>query len=154
MTSFSQRAAQTLAAASLGLVLSLAAPVQAQQAPLPVAKLTAGMHVITAEVAADQASRQQGLMFREKLPPNRGMLFVFEQKAGHCFWMRNTPLPLSIAFLADDGTIVNIEDMQARTEDNHCPKAAVRYALEMEKGWFKQKGLKAGAQIKGLPQLQ
>ena len=82
---------------------------------------------------------------------NAGMLFVFEQKAGHCFWMKNTELPLSIAFLADDGTIVNIEDMRPHSEDNHCPKAAIRYALEMNQGWFAQKGIKAGAKIGGLP---
>ncbi|GJG93344.1 DUF192 domain-containing protein [Cupriavidus pauculus] len=124
---------------------------QAQSA-LPVVPLTAGMYAIQAEVAASPEARERGLMFRKSMPANAGMLFVFDEKAGHCFWMRNTDLPLSIAFLADDGSIVNIEDMKPQTEDNHCPRAAVRYALEMNKGWFAQKGIKPGAKIGGLPQ--
>ncbi len=124
------------------------------QAALPVVPLTAGMYAIQAEVAATPAARQQGLMYRQSMPANSGMLFVFEEKAGHCFWMKNTNLPLSIAFLADDGSIVNIEDMAPQSEANHCPKAAVRYALEMNKGWFAQKGIRAGAKIGGLPQAR
>ncbi len=145
--------ARWLAALACGAAL-LAPLAQAQtqtQQRLPVVSLSAGMYVIRAEVAADQQSRQQGLMYRKSMPANTGMLFVFEQKAGHCFWMKNTELPLSIAFLADDGTIVNIEDMRPHSEDNHCPKAAIRYALEMNQGWFAQKGIKAGAKIGGLP---
>ncbi len=137
---------------SLAGLLALSAGIAHAQAALPVVPLTAGMFAIQAEVAATPAAREQGLMYRTTMAPNAGMLFVFEQKAGHCFWMRNTELPLSIAFLADDGTIVNIEDMAPRTESNHCPKAAIRYALEMNKGWFTQKGIKAGAKIGGLPQ--
>ncbi|BDB25343.1 DUF192 domain-containing protein [Cupriavidus sp. P-10] len=136
-------------------VLAALAASQAQaQAALPVVPLTAGMYAIQAEVAATPAAREQGLMYRKSMPVNGGMLFVFEQKAGHCFWMRNTELPLSIAFLADDGTIVNIEDMAPRSENNHCPKAAIRYALEMNQGWFAQKGIRAGAKISGLPQAR
>ncbi len=112
------------------------------------------MYAIKAEIAATPEARELGLMYRKTMPANEGMLFVFEEKAGHCFWMKNTDLPLSIAFLADDGSIVNIEDMAPQTEDNHCPRAAVRYALEMNKGWFVQKGLKAGAKIGGLPQAR
>jgi len=137
---------------SLAGLLALSAGIAHAQAALPMVPLTAGMFAIKAEVAATPAAREQGLMYRTTMAPNAGMLFVFEQKAGHCFWMRNTELPLSIAFLADDGTIVNIEDMAPRTESNHCPKAAIRYALEMNKGWFTQKGIKAGAKIGGLPQ--
>ncbi|WP_020201733.1 MULTISPECIES: DUF192 domain-containing protein [Cupriavidus] len=125
---------------------------QAPASGLPVRQLTAGMYAIKAAIAATPESRELGLMYRKNMPANEGMLFVFEDKAGHCFWMKNTDLPLSIAFLADDGAIVNIEDMAPQTEDNHCPRAAVRYALEMNKGWFAQKGLKAGAKIGGLPQ--
>ncbi|CAJ94134.1 conserved hypothetical protein [Cupriavidus necator H16] len=137
---------------SIAGLLALSAGIAHAQAALPVVPLTAGMFAIQAEVAATPAAREQGLMYRTTMAPNAGMLFVFEQKAGHCFWMRNTELPLSIAFLADDGTIVNIEDMAPRTESNHCPKAAIRYALEMNRGWFAQKGIKAGAKIGGLPQ--
>ncbi|MBF6992102.1 MULTISPECIES: DUF192 domain-containing protein [Cupriavidus] len=139
----------------IAAALAVLAAGQAQaQAALPVVPLTAGMYAIHAEVAATPAAREQGLMYRKSMPVNSGMLFVFEQKAGHCFWMRNTELPLSIAFLADDGTIVNIEDMAPRTESNHCPKTAIRYALEMNQGWFTQKGIRAGAKIGGLPQAR
>ncbi len=148
-----RRLARWLAALACGaaLLAPLAHGQTQTQQRLPVVSLSAGMYVIRAEVAADQQSRQQGLMYRKSMPANAGMLFVFEQKAGHCFWMKNTELPLSIAFLADDGTIVNIEDMRPHSEDNHCPKAAIRYALEMNQGWFAQKGIKAGAKIGGLP---
>lgn len=122
------------------------------QAAMPVIPLTAGMYAIQAEVAVTPEQRERGLMYRKSMPANAGMLFLFDEKAGHCFWMKNTNLPLSIAFLADDGSIVNIEDMAPQTEDNHCPRAAVRYALEMNKGWFAQKGIKPGAKIGGLPQ--
>ncbi|WP_423196127.1 MULTISPECIES: DUF192 domain-containing protein [unclassified Cupriavidus] len=136
----------TLAAAGLAW-----AALAHAQGVLPTINLTAGVYAIHAEVAASPSARERGLMYRQNMPANAGMLFVFEEKAGHCFWMKNTDLPLSIAFLADDGSIVNIEDMAPQTEDNHCPRAAVRYALEMNKGWFAQKGIKPGAKIGGLP---
>lgn len=109
--------------------------------------IKAGMHLIKAEVAADGPTRTKGLMMRERLGANEGMIFVFPDKAGHCFWMRNTLVALSIAFLDDDGTITNIEDMKPQTEDSHCPVRAVRYALEMEQGWFARRGVKAGARL-------
>ena len=90
-------------------------------------------------------------MNRTSMPTNSGMLFIFEQKAGHCFWMNNTKIPLSIAFIADDGRIVNIEEMQAETTNNHCPKAGVRYALEMNKQWFSERVIVPGSVISGLP---
>lgn len=135
-------------AASLVLALLLAGPAQAQSPPT--VKLTAGIHLITAEIAADDPMRMRGLMFRQALAPNHGMLFVFESKSVQCMWMRNTLIPLSVAFLDDDGKIVNVEDMQPRTEDSHCARAPVRYALEMSQGWFAQRGLKAGAMIGGI----
>lgn len=119
-----------------------------------VIQLTAGLHLIQAEVADTPPVRQQGLMHRTALRPNSGMLFVFDEKAGHCFWMKNTPLPLTIAFLADDGTIVNLADMQPLSEQHHCPRARIRYALEMEQGWFQQRGIAPGAIIGGLPQAR
>jgi uncharacterized membrane protein (UPF0127 family) len=119
-------------------------------AQLPTVRLTAGIHLITAEVAADDPARTRGLMFRERLAPNHGMLFVFERKAIHCMWMRNTPLPLSVAFIDDDGRIVNIEDMAPHTDDSHCARAPVRYALEMSRGWFASRGLKPGTVIGGI----
>lgn len=117
---------------------------------LPMKTLGAGMHRIQAEVAATDASRSRGLMFRKELAPNHGMLFVFEQANVQCFWMRNTLLPLSIAFMLDDGTITNIADMAPMTETSHCSTAPVRYTLEMEQGWFAKRGITAGKQITGI----
>lgn len=113
--------------------------------------LTAGIYVIKAEVAANEAERQQGLMFREKMAPNEGMVFIFDTPAAVCMWMKNTLLPLSVAFLDDDGKIINIEDMKPQTTATHCAARQARYALEMNLGWFKQKNIKPGAIIAGLP---
>lgn len=90
-------------------------------------------------------------MFRERLKPNHGMLFVFDERSIQCMWMRNTLIALSVAFLDDDGTIVNIEQMQPKTETSHCAKRPVRLALEMDRGWFEQRGLRPGSKIGGLP---
>ena len=118
---------------------------------LPTIELKAGIYRIQAELADTPKAREVGLMNRTSMPTNSGMLFVFEQKAGHCFWMNNTKIPLSIAFIADDGKIVNIEEMQAETTNNHCPKAAVRYALEMNKQWFSERVIVPGTIVSGLP---
>ena len=118
---------------------------------LPTIELKTGIYRIQAELADTPKAREVGLMNRTSMPSNSGMLFVFEQKAGHCFWMSNTKIPLSIAFIADDGKIVNIEEMQAETTNNHCPKAAVRYALEMNKQWFSERVIVPGTVIQGLP---
>ncbi|QWD36736.1 DUF192 domain-containing protein [Polynucleobacter paneuropaeus] len=114
-------------------------------------QMKVGIYSIQAEVADSPDLREVGLMNRTSLPTNSGMLFIFEQKAGNCFWMKNTKLPLSIAFIADDGKIVNIEEMQADTTNNHCPKAPIRYALEMNKGWFSERVIVPGNTIQGLP---
>jgi len=114
-------------------------------------QMKVGIYSIQAEVADNPDLREVGLMNRTSLPTNSGMLFIFEQKAGNCFWMKNTKLPLSIAFIADDGKIVNIEEMQADTTNNHCPKAPIRYALEMNKGWFSERVIVPGNVIQGLP---
>lgn len=133
--------------------LLVAAPAFAQAPPMARAELTAGFHRIEAEVAANQADRTQGLMHRRVLAPNQGMIFAFPQTAMHCFWMKNTPLPLAIAFLDEKGKIVSIDEMAPETEDNHCPAEPARFALEMNAGWFKAKGLKAGAVIGGIEKL-
>jgi uncharacterized membrane protein (UPF0127 family) len=133
------------------LTLCATAPAIAQQ-KFPVISLTAGMYVIQAEVATTEAQREQGLMFREKLGPNQGMAFVFGAPAGVCMWMKNTLLPLSVAFLDADHKIINIEDMKAQTTDSHCAQTPANYALEMNLGWFKQKNIKPGMTIEGLPQ--
>lgn len=119
-------------------------------AEMPRMELTAGFHRIEAEVAATQPERMQGLMHRRVMPRNQGMLFVFPQAARHCMWMRNTYLPLSVAFLDETGRILNIADMQPRTEDSHCAVAPARFALEMNRGWFAERGLKAGIRLGGI----
>ena len=134
-------------------VAASAAQAQGSQR-LPVVKLNAGIHLVTAEVASTDLTRMRGLMFRERLGPNEGMLFLFEAAGEQCMWMRNTLIPLSVAFLADDGRIVNIEDMTPHDESSHCSKQSVRYALEMERGWFAKRGLAPGAKIGGLPRTQ
>jgi len=127
-----------------------AAPALAQQPPLPTVELGAGMHVIRAEVADSNASRSQGLMRRTSLPPNGGMLFVFDEDAIHCMWMKNTLIPLSVAFIDARGAIINIADMQPHSEQSHCAARPARYALEMTQGWFAQRGIRAGAPLRGL----
>ncbi len=122
--------------------------------PLPVISLNAGIHLISAEVAARDADRQQGLMFREKMGTNEGMVFVFDAPAQTCMWMKNTLIPLSVAFIDGDGKIVNIEDMQPQSLDSHCAAKPVVYALEMNRGWFKQRNIKPGTVIGGLPGLK
>ena len=137
-----------------GVALGLCAAAAAQGVPqmnLPRVELTAGMHRIDAQVAQSPQERQIGLMHRQKMPPHEGMLFVFEQPATQCFWMKNTPLALTAAFVADDGTIVNLADMQPNDTASHCSAQPVRYVLEMNQGWFAQKKLKAGFKLSGAP---
>jgi uncharacterized membrane protein (UPF0127 family) len=131
--------------------LLLAAVVHAQepQMNLPRVQLTAGMHVIDAQVATTPDQRMTGLMHRREMPQHEGMLFVFEAPSQQCFWMKNTLLPLSVAFVADDGTIENIDEMQPQTLDSHCSAKPVRYVLEMNKGWFSKKGIKPGTKLGG-----
>ncbi len=136
------------------LLAVLCGPAGAQGAPqlqLPRVTLSAGMHLIHAQVAATHEQRAIGLMFRKDMPTSEGMLFVFEQPSSQCFWMKNTLLPLTAAFLADDGTIVNLADMQPQSEKSHCSARPVRYVLEMNQGWFAKRGLKAGARLSGPP---
>ena len=116
----------------------------------PTIELSAGMHRIEAEVASNSAERATGLMNRPSMPIHRGMLFVFPEAGVQCFWMRNTLIPLSIAFLDDAGRIVQIADMQPQSLDNHCSVRPVRFALEMNAGWFRSRGLTAGTRINGV----
>jgi uncharacterized membrane protein (UPF0127 family) len=126
----------------------------AQQPSLPAVQLGAGMHLIRAEVADRDETRSLGLMHRTSLPPNGGMLFVFDTSGVHCMWMKNTLLPLSVAFLDDDGAIVNIADMQPLSETTHCAARPARYALEMTQGWFAERGIRAGQRLRGLDQIK
>lgn len=134
--------------ASLLLVAALS--VKAQQYTMPILELFAGMHRIEAEVAATPNSRSSGLMQRKAMATQHGMLFIFPAVARHCMWMRNTYLPLSVAFLDEQGGIINIEDMQPQTDDSHCAARPARYALEMNLGWFKNRSLETGFTIAGV----
>jgi uncharacterized membrane protein (UPF0127 family) len=120
-------------------------------ADLPTTVLTVGPHKLTAEVVVTPEQRAVGLMHRFSLRPDHGMLFVFERSEPLSFWMKNTFIPLSIAFIGADGRIVNIEDMKPQTEDTHWSKGPALYALEMRKGWFAEKGIGPGAVVKGIP---
>jgi hypothetical protein len=145
---------KSFAIALICLIALMGISSQAQTTPqldLPRIKITAGMHLIDTQVAATPEQRSTGLMFRREMPPSEGMLFVFEQAAVQCFWMKNTPLPLTAAFVADDGTIVNLADMKPQTTDSHCSTQPVRYVLEMNQGWFGKKGIKAGFRLGGRP---
>jgi len=139
--------------ASLAALLAAASFAAAADspAPLPRLELHAGAHTFDVEVARTPQQRQVGLMGRTRLDDNAGMLFVFEHTAQQCFWMKNTLIPLSIAFLADDGRIVNIADMQPQTQDLHCSQVPVRHALEVKQGGFRSKGIQPGMRITGGP---
>ena len=133
-------------------VLSGLGLAQAQQPQsLPAVELRAGMHRIEAMAALTHAQRALGLMHRREMADHQGMLFVFEQAQVQCFWMKNTYLPLTIAFVADDGTIVNLADMQPHSLESHCSTRPVRYALEMNRGWFARRGIAAGFTLSGGP---
>ncbi|MYZ54078.1 DUF192 domain-containing protein [Malikia spinosa] len=109
------------------------------------------MHLIDAQLALTPQQRSAGLMWRQQMPASEGMLFVFEQPAVQCFWMKNTLLPLTAAFVADDGSIVNLVDMQPQSEANHCSAKPVRFVLEMHQGWFAKRGIQAGFKLGGAP---
>lgn len=130
------------------IALSLGTSAFAQS--FPTLELSAGIHRIEVEVAATQRNRMQGLMQRETLAANRGMLFVFPADSRHCMWMRNTLVALSVAFLDGAGKIINVEDMQPRTENNHCAARPARYALEMNLGWFQRHGIGPGDVLSGI----
>lgn len=134
-----------LATLLFGLAASLAA-----LAEMPRLELSAGFYRIEAEVAATLPERMQGLMQRRSMGANQGMLFVFPQAQRHCMWMKNTPLPLSVAFLDETGRVINIRDMQPYTEQSHCADAPARFALEMHQGWFAARGIGPGMRIGGL----
>ena len=124
---------------------------QEPQTDLPRVRLSAGMHQIDAQVAQTPGQRAMGLMWRKQMPQHEGMLFAFDQPSVQCFWMKNTLLPLSAAFVQDDGTVVNIADMQAESLQSHCSEKPVRYVLEMHQGWFAKRGIKPGMKLTGPP---
>ena len=143
-----------LPAALLSILLACCPLAQAQGSPQPrlqTVNVTAGIHIIKTELAVSADQQQTGMMFRRVMGTNEGMLFVNDEPGVRCFWMRNTLVPLTIAFIADDGTIVNLADMDAQSDASHCSARPVRYALEVNRGWFAKRGLKAGLRLQGAP---
>ena len=130
------------------------ASAQATPTEFRVIPLSAGIHLIRAEVAMEPSERERGLMFRKEMGESQGMVFLFDQPAVQCMWMRNTLIPLSVAFIGNDGRIINVEDMAPQTETNHCAAKPARYALEMNLGWFKRHGVAVGTEIGGLPKAR
>ncbi|MBM3336495.1 MAG: DUF192 domain-containing protein [Betaproteobacteria bacterium] len=132
-------------------ILSAFFSVSHAQQVFPATTLNIGVHLIRAEVAVSDEQRAQGLMFRDKMAANEGMVFRFPETRHICMWMKNTLLPLSVAFIDENGRIINIEDMQPKTLSAHCAKKPARFALEMNQGWFRQKNIRSGVQVTGLP---
>ena len=130
--------------------LLLVAVVAAHGAELPTRTLTIGPNTLTVEVAATPQTRERGLMDRFSLRTDHGMLFVFESPQPLAFWMKNTYIPLSIAFVDASGHILNIEDMRPQDESMHWSRGPALYAIEMRKGWFADKGIAAGDRVEGL----
>ena len=135
----------------MALICLSATAQEGPQTNLPRIKLQLGMYQIDTQLAQTPEQRSIGLMYRAEMPTHEGMLFVFEQASTQCFWMKNTLLPLTAAFVADDGTIVNLADMKPQTTDSHCSTKPVRFVLEMHQGWFAKKGFKAGTRLSGAP---
>jgi uncharacterized membrane protein (UPF0127 family) len=145
---------KTIFSATVALLMLGSASTYAQDTPqttLQRITLSAGIHQIDTQVAVTTEQREIGLMYRREMPQHEGMLFVFEDPSRLCFWMKNTLIPLTAAFVADDGTIVNLENMKPQTTDSHCATKPVRYVLEMNQGWFAKKGVKPGSKIAGRP---
>jgi uncharacterized protein len=140
------RVAATLAALLLALV-----PLARAQAPLPVTQVKISGHALRVEIATTDAQRSRGLMHRDKLAKNDGMLFVFDDPGYHAMWMKNTLIPLSVAFVDGEGRILNILDMEPHTLDPNVAAGPARYAIETNKGWFAQRRIKAGDLVTGLP---
>lgn len=137
---------------SVCLLLAAWPAAHAQQQPqlnLPRAQLVAGIFLIDVQVAQSPQELATGLMYRRGMPQQEGMLFVFERPSIQCFWMKNTVMPLTAAFIAEDGTIVNLADMKPQTTDSHCSTRPVRHVLEMNQGWFAQRGIRPGYRLSG-----
>jgi uncharacterized membrane protein (UPF0127 family) len=133
------------------LLVACMLPIGSGAQDFPRISVSIGVHLVQAELAATQETRTRGLMFREKLGQNEGMVFHFPAPRQVCMWMKNTLIPLSVAFIGDDGRIINIEEMRPQTTNEHCSQQVARYALEMRQGWFKQRNIKAGELVSGLP---
>jgi len=142
-----------LTIAIIATAVALLPPHLARSDPLLTYPLKINGHAIRAEVANTDASRRQGLMFRERLDENAGMVFIYEARGRHAMWMKNTLIPLSVAFIDNQGRIINIEEMQPQTEQSHAAAGEASYALEMNQGWFRKRGIKPGDRVVGLDRL-
>ena len=143
-----------LSTLSIMAFLASIGPLMAQeqaQTSLPRTTLSAGFHQLEVQIASTPGQQATGLMHRAEMPQHEGMLFIFPEAKQQCFWMKNTLIPLTAAFVADDGTVVNLQDMQPHSTQSHCSAKPVRFVLEVNQGWFKKKGLKAGLRLTGPP---
>jgi uncharacterized membrane protein (UPF0127 family) len=138
---------------SMAAIAAAGLTVGSALAQMPVVSLSAGVYLIRAETAYTYETRSSGLMYRETLGVNEGMLFVFPQTERHCMWMKNTLIPLAVAFMDEKGRIVSISEMRPQTENSHCATAPAKYALEMNSGWFSSRGIRAGVAISGLDKV-
>jgi uncharacterized membrane protein (UPF0127 family) len=148
----SRRASLVLAVGALLLTAAVAWLAHAD--PLVTFPLRIKGHTIRAEVADTDETRRLGLMYRTALPESSGMLFVYERPGAHGMWMKNTLVPLSVAFLDADGRILNIEDMAPQTETVHSARGQALWALEMNQGWFAKRGIRPGDRVEGLRGLR
>ena len=146
------RAAATRFLAAAAVAVSVAAP--AADSPMKTTTVKVGAHALRVEVAATDAEREKGLMFRKSMAANDGMLFVFDEAAYHAMWMKNTLIPLSVAFLDRDGVILNVLDMEPQTLDSHQAAGPAIYAIETNKGWYAAHQVKAGDKVAGLPRAR
>ena len=134
-----------------GIAIFVAALTAFADAAFKTARIKVGPHPLHVEVAASDPQRMQGLMHRTALGKEEGMLFIFDELAYHSMWMKNTLIPLSVAFVDAEGRILNILDMEPQTLDSHMAAGPARYAIETNKGWFAAKKIKAGDKVTGLP---
>lgn len=142
---------RTVARVLAGVAIFVAALAACADVTLKTSRIKVGPHPLRVEIAASDPQRSQGLMYREKLGKEDGMLFIFDEPGYHSMWMKNTLIPLSVAFIDGDGRILNILDMEPRTLDSHTAAGPARYAVETHKGWFAAKKVKAGDKVTGLP---
>ena len=138
-------------AALIASMSASAQPADGKPQSLPITTIKVGPHPVAAEVAATPDQRTIGLMYRFSLPADHGMLFVFPEPQPLSFWMRNTYIPLSIAYIDVEGRILNVVEMAPRSDATHPSRGEALYALEMRKGWFADKGAGPGTRVTGLP---
>jgi len=139
---------------ALGLAACLLAASPPTRAdPLLTYPLKIAGHSLRVEVANTEPARLRGLMFRSNLPESHGMVFIYPEEGRHAMWMKNTPIPLSVAFIDRSGRILNIEDMEPYSERSHAAAGDAKYALEVSRGWFSRRGIKPGDRVEGLKKL-